>query len=119
MSELVNLTPHPVTLVVDGAEVTVPASGRVARVATTEVEIGEVVVDGLRVPLVAQAYGDVENLPDPAPGVLYVVSALVAQAVPGRTDLVSPARLVRDDQGRVVGAGALCAPHQPVPDGRP
>lgn len=38
---------------------------------------------------------------------MYVVSRLVAEAVPERRDLVVPHGLVRDGQGRVVGCAQL------------
>jgi hypothetical protein len=61
--------------------------------------------DGL--PLYQAEFGEVEGLPEPAEGVLYVVSMLVRQAVPERTDVASPGELVRDEQGRVIGCRGL------------
>jgi hypothetical protein len=104
---VVNLTPHPITLAQGDRTVTVPPCGTVARVATTEVEVGHVDVDGLDIPVLNLQFGQVEDLPAPREGVLYLVSALVGQACPDRTDVVSPGRLIRDDQGRVVAAAAL------------
>jgi hypothetical protein len=50
-------------------------------------------------------FGPVQNLPDPQPGVIYIVSALVAQAAK-RADVVSPATghpLARRDQnGQII-----------------
>jgi len=62
-------------------------------------------------PLYRTTYGAVEGLPDPAPETLYVVSAVVAGRCegPGMT-LVVPDDLVRDEQGRVVGARGLAFP---------
>src|SRR5690606_31963979 len=51
--------------------------------------------------------GELEGLPDPADGVIYVVSRLVAEAAPHRDDLYFPGRLLRDEAGRVVGAESL------------
>jgi len=109
---LVNLTPHPITLISpDGEQVTVPPSGTVARVAERMESLGEVVVEGVVVPVVKRSFGELEGLPEPEPGVLYVVSALVAEAAwrVGRSDVVGLADFVRDEQGRVVGARALVA----------
>jgi hypothetical protein len=95
----VNLTPHEVNI---GA-LDVPASGTVARVLVEHREIGQhagvLLVDG--------AYGKVTNLPEPKNGVLYIVSAAVRCALPQRHDLASPAHLVRDKEGRIVGCLAL------------
>jgi hypothetical protein len=60
-----------------------------------------------REPLVRGTYGQVIDLPDQQEGVLLVVSALVRAALPGRRDLASPADLVRDTVGRVLGCRAL------------
>lgn len=100
--KIVNLTPHPIRLVANGIEHRIPSSG-VARVAVSDIEVGE--ADGI--PLFRQEYGDVVGLPDPTPHTLYIVSAVVRAALPQRGDLVSPARLIRDENGRVIGAGGL------------
>jgi len=109
---LVNLTPHPITLISPtGEQLTVPPSGAVARVAERMESLGEVMVEGVVVPVVKRSFGEVDGLPEPEPGVLYVVSALVAEAAwrVGRSDVVGLADFVRDEQGRVVGARALVA----------
>jgi hypothetical protein len=109
---LVNLTPHAVTLIApSGEQVVVQPSGVVARVAERMEPLGEIMVEGIPVPVVKRAFGEVENLPEPEPGVLYVVSALVAEAAwrMGRADVVGLADFVRDEQGRIVGARALVA----------
>ena len=51
--------------------------------------------------------GEVSDLPDPQPDTIFVVSALVAQAVPDRQDVFIVDDAVRDDQGRIIGARAL------------
>jgi len=92
--QFINLTSHDVVL---NSGVTIPASGTVARVAAN---YGDFDADGIAV----QSFGQVQDLPDPAPGVTYVVSALVLSAS-DRTDLVAPATghpdCVRDDSGRI------------------
>jgi len=52
-------------------------------------------------------FGEVFDLPDPQPDTIFVVSALVAQAVPERQDVFIVDDAVRDDQGRIIGARAL------------
>ena len=59
------------------------------------------------VPLSRVSYGTVEGLPEPAEGTLFVVSALVRSAVPGRSDVASPGDLVRDAGGNVIGCRGL------------
>lgn len=55
------------------------------------------------VPLANKRYGDVTGLPEPKVQTLYIVSTLIQQACPERTDLVSPDGIIRDDSGRVIG----------------
>ena len=113
---LVNLTPHPIVV----AGVTIPPSGQVARV---EVEYqtlgagicslcGQEVTDyhGCNapiIPLVRGMYGDPMDLPEPVEGTIYIVSSMVRVACHNRADLASPASMVRDDQGRIIGCEAL------------
>ncbi len=112
--KLVNLTPHPITLRrEDGTDVTIPPSGTVARCQATPGRL--VTADGVPVPVAEPTtLGDVENLPEPQDGVVYITSMLVAQkaASMGRTDVLSPGtgpadNPVRDEQGRIVAVTRL------------
>ena len=96
----VNLTPHAV-VVVGGP--TLPPSGSVARCASSSTPAGEHGGVGL----VRTVFGAVKGLPEPEAGVIFVVSALVRAAVPGRSDVASPGDLVRDAAGAVVGCRNL------------
>lgn len=104
MMNLINLTPHAINIVnSDGSTTSIPASGKIARVDSTVVNIGS--INGI--PLVRTVFGDVIDLPDAVDDTIYIVSTMVLNRVPGREDVVSPANLVRNDYGFVVGAGAL------------
>ena len=46
---------------------------------------------------------EVVNLPDPKPGTFYIVSKMLAQACPERTDLIFPGTVVRDADDHIVG----------------
>jgi len=108
--KVVNLTPHALNLMPggpDGPTVTIPPSGQVARCAVNRVQIYTVTVDGITVPVNKTQFGTVSDLPDPRPDTIYVVSALVAQAVPDRPDVFMVDDAVRDEQGRIIGAKAL------------
>ena len=48
-------------------------------------------------------YGMVENLPDKEDDVFLIVSAMVRLALPERSDLCSPGKLLRDDKGNPIG----------------
>lgn len=104
-ARFVNLTPHDVRIV--GVRyldhITIPASGKVARVASTSTLVGE--YEGI--PMMRSTLGEVEGLPAPRDGVIYVVSALVRSAVPHREDVASPGDLVRDERGNVIGCRGL------------
>lgn len=108
--ELVNMTPHPVTVFdTDGATaiVTVPSSGMV-RVAETV----ETVSDGEgQVPLVeiVRDPDKIEGLPAWVLGRYVIVSDLAYQAAKtlGRDDLLRPGPAVRDETGRIIGCKGL------------
>ena len=104
MIDLVNLTPHKVVLFTpEGNQVEIPPEGTTPRVRMEVREAGEV----LGIPVVETYAAGVEGLPEPRPGVLYIVSRAVAQAAPDRDDLTVPDDLVRDEEGRVIGARRL------------
>lgn len=103
--KIVNLTPHTIHIIGDDDTVIreYPSSG-CARVETTREHIG--MLDG--VPLVSSIYGDVVGLPSVGDDVaMYIVSAMVRQALPDRTDLVcpdtSPQGAVRNEKGQIIG----------------
>ena len=77
-----------------------PPSGEVARLSTTSVDVGTL----LGAPIKKTVYGEVSGVPDPQEGVVYLVSALVAQATK-REDVVAPdtgPSAVRNADGQVV-----------------
>lgn len=108
---IVNLTPHPLTLVSQsGTETVVLPEATPARVASTP---GTGLDSPPEVALYsAPNWGAVEGLPTPVEGTIYVVSALVAGRVEGRPDVYSPGTgpkdgAVRDKQGRIIGVTRL------------
>lgn len=105
--DLVNLTPHEINIITPEGEIKIQPSGVVARVSVTRETVGEITVDGKTIPIYKNKFGQVENLPDPAPETIYIVSSIVAQAVPDRTDVMVPDDPVRDEAGRIIGAKGL------------
>lgn len=115
ITRFVNLTPHTISLFrvlgrseEDGWEIIdVEPTGTVARVMEFQVDPnrGELPsVLGVRcvsTPAEAGVYG----LPDPVPGVAYLVSRMLARAVPGRYDVFAPdtgpESAVRGDDGQI------------------
>lgn len=106
---LVNLTPHAINFATaDGQPImTVEPSGTLARVTAKTVTTGEVIVDDITVPITGTTYGEVENLPAPEVGTVYIVSSLVAQRCHNRDDVFIPNESVRDENGRIIGCRSL------------
>ena len=107
---IINLTPHDVTVMPagDAAAVTFPASGQLARVREVTGEISWVSSESGPVPLQQVSYAEqIDGLPDPAPGVIYLVSRITAAAAERRDDLVFPQGELRDDNGQIIGCRAL------------
>ena len=102
MTTLMNLTPHDVVIVRDGApNIVLPRGHKVPRVLASHRPVGD--VHGI--PCMRAEYGEAVDLPpyDREADMLYIVSAMVRAAAPGRTDLASPGDLVRDATGVVLG----------------
>ena len=102
--KLVNLTPHTLTIRVGDKEVKIEPSGQVARVATQQVVIDRLQFDGVKIPVVATKYGEVEGVPAPQEGVIYITSSLVAGRVK-RADVVAPdtgPTAIRNEQKQIV-----------------
>ena len=95
MATYINLTPHPISL--NDGRVFAP-SGTVARVTTSFTDI---IGDICEV-----CYGEVENLPGPQQGIIYIVSAMVLSACKDRQDVVAPAtghpETIRNEKGHIV-----------------
>lgn len=103
---IVNLTPHMLNVRrTDGTWLDVPPSGQVARVSENRTHVQVQGFDGIAVTVAT--YGQVENLPDPQDGVIFIVSALVLQRVPHRRDVFAPGTLIRNDAGQPVGCDGL------------
>lgn len=109
--KFVNLTPHAITFFQKNLEdqtmnklLTVRPSGQIARVAAKTVVISEG-FDG--VPVTATEYGEVEGLPEPEDGTIYIVSSIVAERCRDRDDVFIPNESVRDAQGRIIGCLSL------------
>jgi hypothetical protein len=110
---LINLTPHAICLrSADGADTVIPPSGTVARVSSTPGALEAVA--GIPVPVAgAQTFGGVEGLPEPTPGTMFIVSALVLSALRGsRPDVVGPGTgpndgAVRNDRGHIIAVTRL------------
>ena len=105
MANLVNLTPHKVTVVSKDGSVIASflPSGVVARMSVTDEKIGE--VEGIDI--YKSQFGDVEDLAEVEDCTMFIVSRIVRTGNPDRSDLLSPGTLVRNAEGQPVGCLGL------------
>lgn len=93
--EYINLTPHAIVLN-DGRRF--EPCGEIARVTASFTDIKDDVCE--------QVFGEVQNLPDPKPDTMYIVSGMVLAACKHRMDVAAPATghpdTVRNDKGHIV-----------------
>lgn len=106
---LVNLCPHFVeVLATDGKTIiTLDPAEKPARVNNARRTLGFLTVGDTAVRVTALRSFEVRGLPDPVDGVYYVVSSIVAQALPEREDLLVPGNLVRSTKGEKIRAREL------------
>lgn len=109
-----NLTPHALYIkATDGTMVTIPPSSRgPARVIYDQLPPETVWYGNLHTfeVTVAGSPREIIGLPDPdeEEPVIYIVAKAVADAAPSwRGDLMSPGRLIRDAEGKVIGCDGL------------
>ena len=93
MMKYVNLTTKTIRIMLESSSgqpkfLEIPPSGQTAIVTETRRE-WKVLEDG--VPVTEIALHEIEGLPDPVPGVIYIVNGYVAQAIGSyRDDVVAP-----------------------------
>jgi hypothetical protein len=117
--KLVNLTSHELNVYNSEGKVILsippPKDTPIPRVSIKSEVVGTIDVDGVEVPIRRVVYGDVENLPPPEEGTIYVVSTFITLALRDkgikREDLLSPDTntdsVIRDKDGRVLGVKYL------------
>ncbi len=117
---LVNLTPHAISILDGESKITyiIEASGRVARLVEQRQDAGILIIaerEGEEeqknvpsIPFSTVGYGEVEGLPEPEEGTLYIVSLPLAQALrtSGRRDILVVGTAVRRG-GEIIGALGL------------
>ena len=110
---MLNLTPHEIVIVdEEGAEiVSFSASGTIARVATSEKEVGVWNYDGDYIAIVVGEKGEVTGLPEDK-DVQFLVSGMVLDALGPEYHNIAfapdtGASAIRDSQGRIIGVTRL------------
>lgn len=99
---IINLTPHHLHIHTEDDIVEVPPSGSVCRVHFTYIDGGSVT----GIPVTLRKPPDVDGLPEEKGDHIYVVSGKVERHVK-RHDVYSPGKMIRDDEGSVVGCEGL------------
>ena len=97
--KIINLTPHEIVLC--GRKI--PSTG-LARCDSVVEVVGT--VDGIKIN--RRSFGSVYGLPEPEKDTIFIVSAIVAQAVTGtREDIFTVDETVRNEKGQIIGCNAL------------
>ena len=105
--KIVSLLKHDVNIInAHGEIITIKPTGVICDCRTREEVLPELSEEGLTI--VRQCYGEINNLPEPQEGVLYLVSTLTMQAAlaQGRRDFCAPnsgptaVRYTQDDAPR-------------------
>lgn len=106
-----NLTPHALYVkALDGTYITIAPDERgAARVIYDRLSPEQCRIGGHEVAVVvAGAPREIIGLPEPEEGVVLIVAKAVSDAAPAwRGDLISPGRLIRDEDGTVIGCDGL------------
>lgn len=99
---IINLTPHPIVLDVDGTQTTFPTSGSIARVSQTTTGTGMFIAGA---EISTSTFGSVE-MPTPQENTMFIVSAMVLTALSGsRKDVIAPktdATAIRNEAGHII-----------------
>ena len=104
---LVNLTPHTLNIECENGEfVKIEPSGEVARVSVENSPHLSVSAGSLSIPTTLPVFGEIESLPEPEDGVIFITSMLVASRAQ-RVDVLSPGELIRDEDGKPIGCRGL------------
>lgn len=109
---LKNLTPHPITIVANGGDITIAPEGVTPRVVSASRNGAPVA----GIPVKIDDAGTVEGLPDAVEGVALIVSGMVLAALTGsgRKDVYAPGTgpadgAIRNDKGHIVAVTCLKA----------
>lgn len=98
---IVNLTKHPIVVQDGEVKHVFDPIGQECRVASATIDVAH--VNGI--PVSYQTFGEVQGLPAPVEGTVYIVSAMVLAALKGkRNDVVAPrtdGTAIRNESGQI------------------
>lgn len=105
--QLINCTPHTVSLIVNNQTFNIAPSGVLPRIRQERKSSTFKTIYG-SIPLTKVEMGDLVGLPEPTEDTLYIVSLLVLEAGKriGRTDLLAP-DTIRDERGNIIGCSGF------------
>ena len=99
--QIINLTPHSINIKGYGE---ISPSGIIPRV--KQIEKAQGPINGI--PVFEMSFEkEVKDMPPSQPRTIYIVSALLAQALRGRDDIFVPAHPIRNEKGQIIGCEAL------------
>ncbi len=106
MQKIINLTPHEINIYDENNRhvMDIKLSGLPIPRCQQKQSIAGFIGD---VTITRQYFGVVENLPEREEETFYIVSRMVADALPGRGDLLVPGPLIRDEKGNPYGCKGL------------
>lgn len=107
-TQLVNLTPHPVIILLGRDRLSIPVGGDPARLQARKSDSSTIFWNGTAITVYEQRHEEPIGLPRPRRGVTLIVSRVVAERYPQRDDLVFPSDLERDFRsGEVIACRSL------------
>ena len=113
MATIHNMTPHTITLIVEGVSVDFPSEG-IIRASQKDVKVDEIVTDldlgnssaGFTIPVFSSTFGAPEGVPENLDGI-YIVSSLAFQSLKAAgmpmEHFVVPSGTIRDESGKIIG----------------
>lgn len=106
MEKIINKTPHSVNIVDQNGQIIRTYEKGDSLIRLTVKTVQDVpLADGT--PTSRTKFGKAEGLPNFKKDTFFIVSQLVKNALPNRTDLLVPAEVVRDENGHIVGCKSL------------
>lgn len=103
---VINKTPHAVHIVDSDGRIVKTYEKGDSQIRLTAKTVQDIpLADGT--PTTRTEFGEPEGLPSFQEGIFYIVSQLVKNTLPNRTDLLVPAEVVRDEKGNIIGCKSL------------